>query len=294
MWAKAALFIDLIRGGYLWGGVLAEVFAASRTMPQTRRDKMKTHNYRCWITVERLAAAQAWLQDLDLAAQKHQQKKENPSPHGRGMIHWTDKYHAQQHGWEQEQDDYHSAREPSEFEYNSKETDDPKEDGDGDDTSVCSDSTYQSSGHDTDQTHRTNISNHNQKCNQEKCKENQDRQPTNARKEENKCTGKVVLSLIRDSPKEGALTYTDWCQEVEEYFWKGYDDNRVKDTMLSSVEGQAYVNFHSCDEGRNCTPTQILKEIDSIYNVSVTFWDLNAQMCGLKQGMNKLIKAYYE
>ena len=64
------------------------------------------------------------------------------------------------------------------------------------------------------------------------------------------------------------MTYTDWCQEVEEYLQKGYDDNQVKDAMLSSVEGQAYVNFHSCDEGRNRTPTQILREMDSIYNVS--------------------------
>ena len=38
----------------------------------------------------------------------------------------------------------------------------------------------------------------------------------------------------------------------------------------------------------------ILKEMNSIYNVSITFQDLNAQMCGLKQGMNEPIKAYYE
>ena len=106
--------------------------------------------------------------------------------------------------------------------------------------------------------------------------------------------GKVVLLFFRDSPKEGALTYTNWHREVEKYLQKGYDDNRVKDAMLSSVEGQAYVNFRSCDEERNRTPVQILKEMDSIYNVSVTFRDLNARMCGLKQGMNKPIKAYYE
>ena len=58
--------------------------------------------------------------------------------------------------------------------------------------------------------------------------------------------------------------------------------------MLSSVEGQAYVNFRSCDEGRNRTPAQILKEMDSIYNISITFRDLNARMCGLKQGMMNL------
>ena len=234
------------------------------------------------------------------------------------MICQVDKYYAQQHGLEKEQalgkvptlplfpprpgspDDYHSAREPSEFKYDSEVTDEPKEDGDGDeeddgdDTSTCSDMTSWSSGHDTDQTWHTNTANRNQKHNQRKRKESRGHHPTNARKEENKCTGKVVLSLLRDSPKEGTLTYTDWHWEVEEYLRKGYDNNQVKDTMLSSVEGQAYVNFHSCDEGRNRTPAQILKEMDSIYNVSVTFRDLNARMCGLKQGMNEPIKAYYE
>ena len=34
--------------------------------------------------------------------------------------------------------------------------------------------------------------------------------------------------------------------------------------------------------------------MDSIYNVSVMFRDLNAQMYGLKQGMNEPIKSYYE
>ena len=193
-------------------------------------------------------------------------------------------------------DDYLSAWEPSEFEYDSEEMDlgELEDDLEEDDASASSDSTYQSNGHDTDWTHRTNISNHKHRRNQRKWKEHRFRHPTNAKKEEDRRKGKVVLLLFRDSLKEGALTYTDWHQEVEEYLRKGYDDNQVKDAMLSSVEGQAYVNFRSCDEGRNRTPAQILREMDSIYNVSVTFRDLNAQMCGLKQGMNEPIKSYYE
>ena len=230
------------------------------------------------------------------------------------MICWADKYLAQQHGRELPwapgpvpvpsvfpdrtamPDDYLSAREPSEFEYDSEETDpkEPEDDPEEEDASVSSDSTYKSNGHDTDRICRTNIINCNHRRNQRKCKEHRGRHPTNAKREEDGCKGKVVLSLFRDSPKEGALTYTDWCQEMEEYLWKGYHDNRVKDTMLSSVEGQAYVNFRSCNEGRNHTPAQILKGMDSIYNVSVTYRDLNAQMCGLKQGMNEPIKSYYE
>ena len=194
--------------------------------------------------------------------------------------------------------DYHSAREPSESEYDTEETD-PEEDrddveGDDDDVSVGSDTTSKSSGHNTDRTYRTTTANRTQRHNQQKRKESRGRHPTNARKEDKRRKGRVVLSLFRDSPKEGALMYTDWCREVEEYIRKGYDDSRIKDAMLSSVEGQAYVNFRSCDEGRNRTLVQILKEMDSIYNVSVTFWDLNARMCGLKQGMIEPIKTYYE
>ena len=170
----------------------------------------------------------------------------------------------------------------------------PEQDPEEDEESAGSDSTYKSSDRDTDRTRRSTTANRNQRRNHRKRKEGRGRHPTNAKKEEDKRKGKVVLSLFRDSPKEGALTYTDWRREVEEYIRNGYDDNRIKDTMLSSVEGQAYVNFCSCDEGRNHTLEQILKEMDSIYNVSITFRDLNALMCGLKQGPNEPIKMYYE
>ena len=305
---------DLIAGSYLWAGSPADIFVTQRTTQQATRDKTKTWEYRWRITVEWLAVAQARLQDLDLMAQKHKERTLNLVGWGRGMIRWADKYLAQQHRREPEwvpglapalpilperaamPDDYHSAWEPSEFEYDTEKTDpeDPEDDPDDDDASVGSDSTYKASGPDTDQTCRTNTSNWNQKRNQRKCKEGRGRCPTNAKKEEDRRKGKVVLSLFQDSPKEGALTYTDWHREVEEYIRKGYDDNRIKDAMLSLVEGQAYVNFHSCDQGRNRTLVQILKEMDSIYNVSVTFQDLNARMCGLKQDTNEPIKAYYE
>ena len=122
------------------------------------------------------------------------------------MTCQVDKYYAQQHGLEKEQapgkvlalplfpprpslpDDYHSAQEPSEFEYDSEVTDEPEEDGDedeeddGDDTSICSDTTSQSSSHDTDRVRRSNTANHNQRHNQMKRKESWGCRPTNARK----------------------------------------------------------------------------------------------------------------
>ena len=68
--------------------------------------------------------------------------------------------------WTATPDDYLSAWEPSEFEYDSEEMDpgEPEDDPEEDDASVSSDSTYQSNGHDTDRTRRTNISNRNHRC----------------------------------------------------------------------------------------------------------------------------------
>ena len=202
---EAVRHADLIAGSYLWAGSLADVYVTQQTMQQARRDKAKTREY-CWrITVERLAAAQARLQDLDLGVQKHKERALNSVGIGRGMIRQADKYLAQQHGREVEwvpgpapalpvfpnraatPDDYHLAREPSEFEYDMEETepegpeDDPEDDDD--DASVGSDSMYKSSGHDTNRTRRSNTANRNQKRNQRKCKEGRGQHPTNAKKE---------------------------------------------------------------------------------------------------------------
>ena len=71
---------------------------------------------------------------------------------------------------------------------------------------------------------------------------------------------KVVLSMFRDSKKEGALEYADWRTEVEEYIKEGYEDNKIKDAMLFSLEGKARRNFRHCDEHGDLSPAEILKK----------------------------------
>ena len=83
---ESALFADLIGGSYLWAGVPADVFVTLRTTQQARRDKAKMCEYCRRIMVEWLAAAQARLQDLDLAARKQRELRENPVGCGIRMI----------------------------------------------------------------------------------------------------------------------------------------------------------------------------------------------------------------
>ena len=178
---EAGCYADRKEGSYLWAGSPATVFVTKQTTQEARRDKAKTREYRRKITMQRLAATQARIKDLEMVTQKRQEHSANPVARGRGMIHRADKYLAQQHGKEPERipgnvpilsaipdraatpDDYHSAREPSELEYDTEETD-PKEDrdvveGDDDHVSTGSDTTFKSSGHDTDRTNRTTTAN---------------------------------------------------------------------------------------------------------------------------------------
>ena len=100
--------------------------------------------------------------------------------------------------------------------------------------------------------------------------------------------------MFRDSKKEGALEYADWRAEVEEYIKKGYEDNKIKDAMLFSLEGKARRNFWHCDEHGDLSPAEILKWMDISYNAYVDFRDLNVQLCSLKQGAFESPKDYYD
>ena len=104
----------------------------------------------------------------------------------------------------------------------------------------------------------------------------------------------MVLPLFRESTKEGALTYTDWRLEVEEYIMKGYSGSKIKDAMFTSLEGKAKRNYQACDEKGDLTPEKILEKMDMIYGTSTSFRVLNAKLCGLKQGPQESPKDYYE
>ena len=116
----------------------------------------------------------------------------------------------------------------------------------------------------------------------------------NARKQQDCRNDWVVLPLFQESTKEGALTYTDWRLEVEKYIAKKYPGPKIKEAMFTSLEGKAKWNYQACDERGDLSPEKILKKMDMIYRTSLSFQDLNAKLCGLKQGAQESPKDYYE
>ena len=88
--------------------------------------------------------------------------------------------------------------------------------------------------------------------------------------------------------------FTDWRREVEEHITKGYSGEKIKDAMFTSLEGKAKRNYQACDKKGDLMPEKILEKMDMIYGMSVSFWDLNAKLYGLKQGEWESPKDYYE
>ena len=96
-------------------------------------------------------------------------------------------------------------------------------------------------------------------------------QSTNAWKQRDHKNGRVVLPLFRESTKKGALTYTNWRLEVEEYIVKKYPGPKIKEAMFTSLEGKAKRNYQACDEKGDLSPEKLLENIDMIYRTSVSF-----------------------
>ena len=168
------VFRDSVEGSYYWGGTHAIVDAARRTHPQARRDKTKTRNYRRQVTVEQMASAEARLKQLDLAARRQEEHKKNPEPRRWDMTRQADEHFPNQYVKEQGKaprapvplklpefpvgpatpvEDYHSALEPPDSSLEEESTTDDE----GGNT-TCSEQFTHRSGHDTDQSLRTNTS----------------------------------------------------------------------------------------------------------------------------------------
>ena len=64
--------------------------------------------------------------------------------------------------------------------------------------------------------------------------------------------------------------------------------------MFTSLEGKAKWNYQACAKKGNLAPEKILERMDMIYDTSMSFWDLNTKLCGLKQVDWEPPKDYYE
>ena len=307
-WGEATAVIRIVSGEYLWCGVPTSVVPGHHTKKEAKYDLQATFGYRHARAEERAVISQY---RKDLKKKKPVIKWPETPGRGRGLTRQAHKAAARKivRGVQPEsaalcaaaniEDEFHSARGNSDFEdHTEEELEDIQESEHEEEEAPESDHSTASSvlsSHASFHSRRSNMENRDKKHLKKRLKATNSLHATNARKgiQDDMAggrKGKVVLSMFRDPQKEGALEYADWRGEVEEYIKKGFDNDKIKDAMFSSLEGKARRNFQHCDKRRDLMPMETLWKMDSSYNASVDFRDLNARLCRLKQALLKCQK----
>ena len=296
-WEDTIHYIQALHDIRDWGGREVTVVVAQRTMRQSRIDLANTCEYRRARVLGWLATVEGRARTLALESPR----PVSPQGRGRGYTQRANCYYTQKAVRTPAPEptlntmrpatpeDYHSTREPSEFEYESEGLERP-----GMDSMGYSSMTTVTSYHDMDNTQHSDTKNCDLKRRRQKHRDRWEHRSTNARKQRDHKNGWVVLPLFQESTKEGALTYTDWRLEVEEYIVKKYPRPKIKEAMFTSLEGKAKRNYQACDEKGDLSPEKILEKMDMIYRTSVSFRDLNTKLCRLKQVDRESPKDYYE
>ena len=170
-WENAIKYIWVLHDIHDWGSMEVTVVASQRTMRQSRIDLANTREYRRARILGRLAAVEGKARTLALENAK------TPTPMGRGQAYTrrADQYLAQKVAGSPALEpslhllrsatleDYHSAREPSEFEDRSEESE-----GSGTDSTGYSSTTTTMSHHDTDHTQQSDTKNRDHKRRKQK------------------------------------------------------------------------------------------------------------------------------
>ena len=77
--------------------------------------------------------------------------------------------------------------------------------------------------------------------------------------------------MFQEAAKEDAISYRDWCSEIEDALEQGHNPAKAKEVMFVSLEGMARDNAKMIDENGDLHVTCILDGLDSLYGVSMTF-----------------------
>ena len=230
-WENTTPYIRILHDCHDWVSMEVTMVAGQRTMKQSKIDLANTRDYHQARILGQLAAMEgkAWTLAFENA------KAPVPQARGQGYTRRADRYFVQKavgtptpeptlHALRPASlEDYHSAWELSEAEYESEESE-----GSGTDSTGYSSTTTATSHHDTDHTQCSNTKNWDRKRWKQKHHDRWEGRKTNAKKQRDRRSGWVVLPLFRESTKEGALTYADWRGEVEEYIMKGTQDRRSR------------------------------------------------------------------
>ena len=296
-WDESLHYAHQLTGIHPWTGYMIEVVAHQWTLKEAWHKMQVAREF----THERTKQRITHLNALAMApAAKARPAMTQRSPRGWGMTRWANRYFIQQQLGEMNLEESAFAQRPTLLgtqpespeceQFDSAQEDAEEEDGEA--TSALDAKLDASMGEETDTSGcpaQASSAERRRWRNCAMCREH-----TRARREfrrpKNRC---LSFPLFWETTKEDAISYRDWCSEIEDTLEHGHNAAKVKEAMFASLEGMARDNAKMIYENGDLHVTCILDGLDSLYGVSMTFQLLNAALCGLQQRQMESIRAYY-
>ena len=105
---------------------------------------------------------------------------------------------------------------------------------------------------------------------------------------------KLNLPIFRDSSSDNAITYHDWCSEVDNFVREGHSSNLIRDSVLSALEGRPRHTAKAAMEDGDGSLRSIMSALDQVYGGATTYTTLLNKLNSVQQGYDESAKDYYE
>ena len=104
----------------------------------------------------------------------------------------------------------------------------------------------------------------------------------------------VTLPLFKNSTKEGAMTYIDWHNSVDELVQDKVGVKCIKSLVLQSLEGPPKDMARLANKRGKGTLADILLVLDKAYGQSASYVYLQSGLCNIQQMYKESAQDYFE
>ena len=241
-WNESLQYAHQLTGIHPWTGYMIDVVAYQRTLKEARHEMQVAREF----THERTKQRITHLNALAMApAAKARSATPQGSPRGRGMMRRANRYFVQQQLGDMNLEESTFVQHPTLLgaqpespgceQFNSAQ-EDIKEDGKA--ASALDTKLNASTGEEMDASgHVAQSPSAKRRCRRNRAMR---RERTHAQREfrrpKNRC---LSFPLFWETTKEDAISYWDWCSEIEDALEHGHNAAKVKEAMFASLEGMA-------------------------------------------------------
>ena len=105
---------------------------------------------------------------------------------------------------------------------------------------------------------------------------------------------KLNLPIFRDSSFDNAITYDDWCSEIDNYVREGHSHQLIRDSVLSALEGHPRHTAKAAMVDGDGLLKSVMSALDQVYGGTTTYTTLLNKLNSIQQGYAESAKDYYE